>query len=122
METKDTGVFFYVNNMDENAANGAAVQPNGKEQQHARQCKGDNRIAEIVQPPPTEPPDPPSINIVHEHRVEEPQQPLPSPAEKFYWGEANGTDITNVINECYEKIVFWRKNLFMLPNGTVGKN
>lgn len=131
--------------MDENVAEGAAVQPNGEEQQiedtpfqcqkcskrfktnrgalqHARQCKANIRIAEIADPPPAEPPDPPPINLEQAHGVEEPQRLLPVPAERFYWGEASGSDITNVINECYEKIVFWRKNLFMLPNGSTGKN
>ena len=26
------------------------------------------------------------------------------------------------LKQCYEKIVFWRKNLFMLPNGSSGKD
>ena len=42
-------------------------------------------------------------------------------AENFYWGEVKGSEITNMINTSYEKIVFWRRNLFMLPNGAAGK-
>ena len=26
------------------------------------------------------------------------------------------------LKQCYEKIVFWRKNLFMLPKGSSGKD
>ena len=43
-------------------------------------------------------------------------------AERFYWGEEKGSQITKDIGECYDKIVYWRRNLFMLPNGGAGKN
>ena len=33
----------------------------------------------------------------------------------------DGTRFTDDLNEAYEKIVFWRKNLFMLPTGKPGK-
>ena len=38
---------------------------------------------------------------------------------KFRWG--NGNVVTNDINKSYEKIVFLRKNMFLLPSGTAGK-
>ena len=34
------------------------------------------------------------------------------------WGKVNGADITvstNVINEAYVEVVYWRKNLFLVP-------
>ena len=37
-------------------------------------------------------------------------------------GESKGSDAKIAIGECYEKVVFWKKNLFMLPNGAAGKN
>ena len=30
--------------------------------------------------------------------------------------------VDQLISECYDKIVYWRRNLFMLPNGGAGKN
>ena len=41
--------------------------------------------------------------------------------EQFFWGEKKGSDFTNSLNEVYERIVFWRKNLFLLPSGSSGK-
>ena len=38
-----------------------------------------------------------------------------SPVASFLWGERDD------LIEAYEKIVFWRKNLFMLRTGSVGK-
>ena len=42
-------------------------------------------------------------------------------SEQFFWGEKKGSDFTNPLNEVYERIVFWRKNLFLLPSGSSGK-
>ena len=42
--------------------------------------------------------------------------------ESFYWNAIKGSEITRTINDIYDKIVYWRKNLFMLPNGSSGKN
>ena len=43
-----------------------------------------------------------------------------SPVTSFVWGERDGTLFTDDLNEVYQKIVFWRKNLFMLPTGNAG--
>ena len=43
------------------------------------------------------------------------------PVISFVWGKRDGTLITDNLNEAYEKIVFWRRNLFMLPTGNAGK-
>ena len=39
----------------------------------------------------------------------------------FNWGEYDGTIFTNHLEEVYDKIVYWRSNLFMLPTGNCGK-
>ena len=44
-----------------------------------------------------------------------------SPVTSFVWGERNRTLLTADLNKAYEKMVFWRKNLFMLPAGNAGK-
>ena len=44
-----------------------------------------------------------------------------SPVTAFLWGERDGTLFTDDLNVAYEKIVLWRKNLFMLPTGNAGK-
>ena len=44
-----------------------------------------------------------------------------SPVTSFVWGERNRTLLTADLNKAYEKMVFWIKNLFMLPAGNAGK-
>ena len=44
-----------------------------------------------------------------------------SPVTSFVWGERDGTLFTDDLNDAYEKIVFWRKNLFMSPTENAGK-
>ena len=39
----------------------------------------------------------------------------------FKWGNEGSVNITKYICDAYEKIVFWRKNIFMLPTGSIGK-
>ena len=41
------------------------------------------------------------------------------------WGKVNGVDITvsmNVINEAYNEVVYWRKKVFLVPYGKIGKD
>ena len=40
---------------------------------------------------------------------------------RFLWGERNGNEVVKLIEDAYEKIVFWKKNIFMLPTGATGK-
>ena len=40
---------------------------------------------------------------------------------RFLWGVLNESEISTDINDIYEEIVFWRKNLFLLPSGKYGK-
>ena len=42
--------------------------------------------------------------------------------EEFYWGNKKGSEACKDINDCYEKIVFWKRNLFLLPKGKNGKD
>jgi len=37
------------------------------------------------------------------------------------WGEVPLHEFTGAVNNTYEKIVFWKKNLFLLPSGSAGK-
>lgn len=50
--------------------------------------------------------------------------PLPdeihTPAS-FQWGESSGDDCIRSINDAYEEIVTWRRNVFLLPSGKAGK-
>ena len=41
---------------------------------------------------------------------------------RIFWGERNGEEAVKEIEEAYKKIVFWKKDLFMLPTDAVGKN
>ena len=42
--------------------------------------------------------------------------------QQFFWGNKPGNQAINDWKECYEKIVFWHKNLYMLPKGSSGKD
>ena len=46
----------------------------------------------------------------------------PVAQQRFFWGNTPGNQAIEELKECYEKIVFWRKNLFMLPKGSSGKD
>ncbi len=37
------------------------------------------------------------------------------------WGTHTKDDLQQIVNAIYEEIVFWRKNVFMLPSGAAGK-
>ncbi len=76
--------------------------------QHLRHCTRNETNQEVGQPPPT------------------PAQHLPPPHEEqivetFWWSETRGSDLEKNAMEIYDKIVFWKRNLFMLPNGASGK-
>ena len=45
-----------------------------------------------------------------------------SPETTFQWGEYNGADFACDINEIYSEAVHWRRNIFMIPSGKVGKD
>ena len=53
------------------------------------------------------------------HRLQDiPRKPLNEP---FYWNEKPGITFVNEINNTYDKFVYWRKNLFLLPIEATGK-
>ena len=37
------------------------------------------------------------------------------------WGDRTNEELRKIVDEMYEEIVFWRKNLFKLPSGAAGK-
>lgn len=39
----------------------------------------------------------------------------------FNWGELNGEMFVKQVNEAYEEIVKWKRNIFLLPSGKAGK-
>ena len=41
--------------------------------------------------------------------------------EFFYWGKIPGTEFNNQICIAYEQIVYWKRNLFLVPTGNAGK-
>ena len=46
----------------------------------------------------------------------------PGPQENnFSWGEVDGATITRDLRRAYEEVVHWRRNIFMVPSGAVGK-
>ena len=45
------------------------------------------------------------------------------PAEQpnFRWGAKEGVDFAHAVRVAYEEVVHWRRNVFLLPSGKVGK-
>ena len=41
--------------------------------------------------------------------------------ETFYWNNVPGSVYKRNLEEAYEQIVYWRKNVFMMPTGNDGK-
>ena len=40
---------------------------------------------------------------------------------KYPWSQTGNTSLSNIIDIIYNKVVSWRKNLFLLPSGSCGK-
>ena len=40
---------------------------------------------------------------------------------RHVWGNLTSEEVEREISEIYEKVVYWRKNLFKLPSGAAGK-
>ena len=51
-----------------------------------------------------------SINISQQHL-----------ASRFEWGNYKEPEFVKMLNTVYDKVVFWRKNIFLLPSGRSGK-
>ena len=73
---------------------------------------------------------PPEVILSHSSDEDEVSRPsidvtLPSPAlqpPKFTWGSCSGEVFCMNINLAYEEVVHWRRNLFQVPSGSVGKS
>ena len=50
-----------------------------------------------------------------------PDYPLAS-EPKFKWGCHDGEEFAHILQCSYAEIVHWRRNLFMVPSGSVGKD
>ena len=80
------------------------------------------------QEPATSPPPSPTFHIETESDDEQ-EEPalddLPPPVEvnssPFTWGTLEGGEFTMIVDEIYEIVVYWRKNLFLVPNGPQGR-
>jgi len=48
-------------------------------------------------------------------------EPLEKITPLFKWGQIESNTFTGYLHDMYEKIVFWRSNLFLLPSGNAGK-
>ena len=44
------------------------------------------------------------------------------PRDPTVWGTHTAADLRQVVSAVYEEIVFWRKNVFMVPSGSAGKD
>ena len=80
-----------------------------------RNSTSDHRPSELSEPDPEVPP---------EHDPRSHPQDLPT-FEKigppnYQWGNVDGETITQRINQAYNEIVHWRRNLFKVPSGKAG--
>jgi len=46
----------------------------------------------------------------------------PTSAANFQWGASDGFAVTLAIDRAYAEIVHWRRNVFLLPSGKVGRD
>ena len=42
--------------------------------------------------------------------------------EPLVWDSLFSADLHQIVNAVYDEIVYWRKNLFMLPSGSTGRS
>jgi len=77
----------------------------------------------ITQPPATTnpPQQQPVVNPVSPSQSE-PIFKHTLPQINNIWGNHSRDDLFQIVNSCYEEIVFFRKNLFLLPSGKAGKD
>lgn len=57
-----------------------------------------------------------------EQETESAQPSRREPNTNFNWGTLSSQDFCKIINECYEEIVHWKRNLFLIPSGGAGKS
>ena len=46
---------------------------------------------------------------------------VPLQPPNFVWGDLSGRDFCDKVNKTYDEVVQWRRNLFLVPFGKVGK-
>ena len=55
---------------------------------------------------------------IEDTSVENNQQEITS---RFEWGKYEEAQFVKMLNAVYNKVVFWRKNIFLLPSSKCGK-
>ena len=45
----------------------------------------------------------------------------PAPGAFFSWGDLDGGAFCRVVEDCYEEVVQWKRNIFLIPSGGAGK-
>ena len=62
------------------------------------------------------------MESVKSYNYEDPW-PLPSCSQpNFQWGSKDGKAFCDMIDEAYDDIVHWKRNIFLLPSGVAGKS
>ena len=46
---------------------------------------------------------------------------VPLQPPNFVWGDLSGRDFCDKVNKAYDEVVQWRRNLFLVPFGKIGK-
>ena len=49
-------------------------------------------------------------------------EPVPIQPPNYEWGDLSGRDFCDKVNKAYDEAVLWRRNLFLVPFGKVGKS
>ena len=39
----------------------------------------------------------------------------------FSWGDLDGNVFSRIVDDCYNEVVHWKRNIFLIPSGGVGK-
>ncbi len=78
---------------------------------------GPMNAPDAVREPDTLPPVEPPLALPSVLRVSPPaQQP-----RNFRWGPFEGEDFCSIISNTYEEVIHWRRNVFLVPSGSIGK-
>ena len=48
--------------------------------------------------------------------------PVPIQPPNFVWDDLSGRDFCDKVNKAHDEAVLWRRNLFLVPFGKVGKS
>ena len=84
---------------------------------HQRTCKA--TVETVPTAPIAKTPDQPTVeNDIQQVTTNNERNEIPM----YTWGDYDSIHVIRSIEQIYEKIVYWRRNVFMLPFGKVGKN